>query len=358
MKLSYLSTILIAIFLFVTFFSINHNPEGHTFHNDLIQEKEIRFSNLRQLTFSGENAEAYFSSDGKKLIFQSHDGDSLCDQIYIMNIETGSTNMVSTGKGVTTCSYFVYPDCQKAIYASTHMGNKKCPEKPDYSMGYVWKLYPDYDVFLTDLQTKSLEQLTSSPGYDAEATVAFNGSKVVYTSMVSGDLDIWTMDIDGKNKVQLTNELGYDGGAFFNNDATKIVWRVYHPKTAEETQQYKNLLAQNSIRPMALQIWTMNSDGTNKKQITNNGAANFGPYFFPSGNKIVFSSNLHDPKGRDFDLYSIKSDGSDLERITFFNGLDGFPMFSPNGRHIVFASNRNQKKRGDTNLFLAEWNYK
>lgn len=204
MKLSYLSTILLAIFLFVTFFSINHNPEGHTFHNDLIQEKEIRFSNLRQLTFSGENAEAYFSSDGKKLTFQSHDGDSLCDQIYIMNIETGSTNMVSTGDGVTTCSYFVYPDCQKAIYASTHMGNKKCPEKPDYSMGYVWKLYPDYDIFLTDLQTKSLEQLTSSPGYDAEATVAFNGSKVVYTSMVSGDLDIWTMNSDGTNKKQIT----------------------------------------------------------------------------------------------------------------------------------------------------------
>ena len=154
------------------------------------------------------------------------------------------------------------------------------------------------------------------------------------------------MDIDGKNKVQLTDELGYDGGAFFNNDATKIVWRVYHPKTAEETQQYKNLLAQNSIRPMALQIWTMDSDGANKKQITNNSAANFGPYFFPSGNKIVFSSNLHDPKGRDFDLYSINSDGSDLERITFFTGFDGFPMFSPNGRHIVFASNRNQKKEG------------
>jgi Tol biopolymer transport system component len=238
------------------------------------------------------------------------------------------------------------------------MGNKKCPEKPDYSRGYVWKLYPDYDIFLTDLQTGLLERLTSSPGYDAEATVAFNGSKIIYTSMVSGDLDIWTMDLDGKNKVQLTDELGYDGGAFFNKDASKIVWRVYHPKSVKEVQQYKNLLAQNSIRPMALQIWTMDSDGSNKKQITNNGAANFGPYFFPSGDKIIFSSNLHDPKGRDFDLYSINIDGSGLERITFFNGFDGFPMFSPNGKHIVFASNRNQKKRGDTNLFLAEWNYK
>lgn len=358
MKLSYLYTTLIIIFLLVTFFSINQGPARQKQHNYLIQEKEIRLSNLRQLTFSGENAEAYFSNDGERLIFQSHDGDSLCDQIYIMNIKTGSINMVSTGEGVTTCSYFVYPDCKKAIYASTHMGNKKCPEKPDYSRGYVWKLYPDYDIFLTDLQTGLLERLTSSPGYDAEATVAFNGSKIIYTSMVSGDLDIWTMDLDGKNKVQLTDELGYDGGAFFNKDASKIVWRVYHPKSVKEVQQYKNLLAQNSIRPMALQIWTMDSDGSNKKQITNNGAANFGPYFFPSGDKIIFSSNLHDPKGRDFDLYSINIDGSGLERITFFNGFDGFPMFSPNGKHIVFASNRNQKKRGDTNLFLAEWNYK
>ena len=121
MKLPYLSTILIALFLFVTFFSKNHNPESHTFNNDLIQEKEIRFSNFRQLSFSGENAEACFSSDGEKLIFQSHDGDSLCDQIYIMNIETGSTNMVSTGEDVTTCNCFVYPDCQKAIYESTHL---------------------------------------------------------------------------------------------------------------------------------------------------------------------------------------------------------------------------------------------
>ena len=204
-----------------------------------------------------------------------------------------------------------------------------------------------------------MEQLTTAPGYDAEATVAFDGSKIIYTSMAGGDLDIWTMDLDGNNKVQLTDELGYDGGgAFFNKDASKIVWRVYHPKSAKEVQQYKNLLAQNSIRPMALQIWTMDSDGSNKKQITNNGSANFGPYYFPTSDKIIFSSNLHDIKGRDFDLYSINIDGSSLERITFFNGFDGFPMLSPNGKHIVFASNRNQKKKGDTNLFLAEWNYK
>ena len=173
--------------------------------------------------------------------------------------------------------------------------------------------------------------------------------------MASGDLDIWTMNVNGTEKKQLTTRLGYDGGAFFNAQSNKIVWRVYHPITPKEIADYKSLLASNSIRPMALQIWTMNSDGSNKKQITNNGSANFGPYFFPSGNRIIFSSNLHDPKGRDFDLYAINTDGTNLERITYFEGFDGFPMFSPSGKYLVFASNRNQKKRGDTNLFICEW---
>ncbi len=326
-------------------------------YNDfLIHDGEVHFKNLRQLTHSGENAEAYFSADGKKLIFQSHDGDSLCDQIYMMDIASGKTEMVSTGHGVTTCSYFEYPDCEKIIYASTHLGGKACPPKPDYSRGYVWKLFPDYDIFRANIDGTELERLTDSPNYDAEATVAFDGSKIVYTSMVSGDLEIWTMNTDGSDKKQLTNRLGYDGGAFFNATSDKIVWRVYHPKTEEEVQEYQSLLVENSIRPMALQLWVMDGDGSNKKQVTDNGAANFGPYFFPHGNRIIFSSNLHDPKGRDFDLYAINTDGTHLKRITYFDGFDGFPMFSPDGKYLVFASNRNQAKRGDTNIFICEWN--
>ncbi len=325
------------------------------YNNTLIEAGEDHLTNIRQLTFSGENAEAYFSADGESLIFQGHDGDTLCDQIYIMDIKSRETRLVSTGNGVTTCSYFQYPNCEKIIYASTHLGNKKCPEKPDYSRGYVWKLYPDYDIFRSNIDGTNLEQLTTDSNYDAEATVAFDGSKIIYTSMASGDLDIWTMNVNGTEKKQLTTRLGYDGGAFFNAQSNKIVWRVYHPITPKEIADYKSLLASNSIRPMALQIWTMNSDGSNKKQITNNGSANFGPYFFPSGNRIIFSSNLHDPKGRDFDLYAINDDGTNLERITYFEGFDGFPMFSPNGKYLVFASNRNQKKRGDTNLFICEW---
>ena len=333
-------------------FGCKSSPE---YSNELIQEGEKYFKNLRQLTFSGENAEAYFSLDGTKLIYQAHDGDSLCDQIYIMDIETGISNMVSTGDGTTTCSFFEYPKTKNFIYASTHLGSRSCPEKPDYSRGYVWKLYPDFDIFRATSNGKNIERLTDSPNYDAEATYAFDGSKIIYTSMVSGDLDLWTMLPDGSQKTQLTSRLGYDGGAFYSMDNKKIVWRSYYPETEKEKNDYMYLLKTNSIRPMALQIWTMNADGSNKKQVTDNNAANFGPFFFPKGDRIIFSSNMHDKKGRDFDLYAIDVDGSNLERITFFEGFDGFPMFSYNGKYLVFASNRNQKKRGDTNIFLAEW---
>ena len=344
---------LMIIFIICGYYKKNNSKA--LYHNSLVQKKESHFSNLRQLTFSGENAEAYFSLDGKSLIFQSHEGDSLCDQIYNLNIATGDIKMVSTGNGVTTCSYFIYPACKKIIYSSTHLGGEQCPAKPDYSKGYVWKLYSDYDIFSSNLDGTSLTRLTSTSGYDAEATVAFDGSRIIFTSISSGDLEIWTMNTNGTDKKPLTSRLGYDGGAFFNSDASKIVWRVYHPKSDKEIKDYRSLLSQNLIRPMALQIWTMKSDGTEKHQVTDNGAANFGPSFFPDGNRIIFSSNLHDPQGRDFDLYAINEDGTGLERITFFNGFDGFPMFSPDGKHVVFSSNRNQLRKGDTNLFIAEW---
>ena len=351
---------IVGIFLFILFVfyinRINKNSIGFKQYNNLlIQPGENHFINLKQLTFSGENAEAYFSKDGSKLIFQSHDGDTLCDQIYIMDINTGETKMVSTGDGVTTCAYFQYPSCDKIIYSSTHLGDRGCPKKPDYRSGYVWKLYQDYDIFISSIDRDTLIQLTDSENYDAEATVAFDGSKIIYTSMASGDLDLWTMNIDGSNKKQLTKKLGYDGGGFFSYDSKKIVWRAFYPTTENQIIEYKQLLKDNSIRPMALQIWTMNIDGSNKKQITKNNSANFGPYFFPDGGRIIFSSNMHDPKGRDFDLYSIDINGENLERLTYFNGFDGFPMFSHDGKYLVFASNRNQIKKGDTNIFICEW---
>ena len=323
--------------------------------NDLIEEKEKHFKNLKQLTFSGENAEAYFSSDSKKLIFQSHDGEGKCDQIYTMDLKSGEIEMVSTGDGVTTCAFFEYPKNEKILFASTHHYARQCPPKPDFSKGYVWKLHESYDIFSSKSDGSGIKQMTFEEGYDAEATVALDGSRVVYTSISSGDLEIWTMNTDGSDKRMLTNKLGYDGGAFFSHDAKKIIWRAFYPETKKEIIDYNNLINESLIRPMNLQLRIMNSDGTDKKQITFNDGANFAPYFFPNDQRIIFCSNMADPKGRDFDLWAINIDGTNLERVTYFNGFDGFPVFSPNGKYFVFASNRNQAKRGDTNIFIAEW---
>ena len=321
----------------------------------LILDQEKHFRNMRQLTFGGENAEAYFSADGSRLILQAHEGEGKCDQIYIMNIESGQVEMVSTGFGVTTCSFFQYPGDDAIIYSSTHMSDQKCPPKADPSLGYVWTLHPTFDILKADLDGSNVFQLTDTDGYDAEATYAFDGSAIVYTSLVSGDLDLWIMNSDGLDKRQLTHRLGYDGGAFFSHDGQKIVWRAYYPETDEENEFYMELLENNAIRPMALQIWMMNSDGSDQVQITDNDAANFAPFFFPDDNKIIFASNLGDPRGRNFDLYAINIDGSGWEQITFHEEFDGFPMFSPDGDKLVFASNRNSQRPGETNIFICEW---
>ena len=317
----------------------------------LLQEKHLR--NLRQLTFGGENAEAYFSSDGKKLIFQSTRDGRECDQIYMMNVDGSEVRMVSTGEGRTTCAYFV-PKGNRILYSSTHLGAKDCPPKPDFSQGYVWAVYDPFNVFTAKPDGSDVKQLTKTPGYDAETTISRSG-KLVFTSKRDGDLDIYTMDANGKNVKRLTNELGYDGGPFWSYDGKQIVYRAYHPQTEKEKEDYTSLLKQNLIRPTVLDIWVMNADGSNKRQVTKLNKASFAPYFFPDGKRIIFSSNVADPKGRDFDLYMIKTDGTGMERITFNDTFDGFPMFSPDGKKLVFASNRNAKARGDTNIFIADW---
>ena len=317
----------------------------------LPQEKHLR--NVRQLTFSGENAEAYFSSDGKKLIFQSTRDGRECDQIYTMNIDGSDARLVSTGDGRTTCSYF-FPGDKRILYSSTHLGGKQCPPRPDFSQGYVWAVYDTFDIFTAKPDGSDLQQLTKAPGYDAETTISRDG-KLAFTSKRDGDLDIYTMDANGKHVKRLTSELGYDGGPFWSYDGKQIVYRAYHPQTEKEKADYIVLLKQNLIRPTTLEIMVMNADGSNKRQVTNLNKASFAPYFFPDGKRIIFSSNVADPKGRDFDLYKINTDGTGLERITYNDTFDGFPMFSPDGKKLVFASNRNAKTRGDTNIFIADW---
>jgi len=318
----------------------------------LPEEKHLR--NLKQLTFGGENAEAYFSSNGKQLIFQSTRDGRGCDQIYTMNVDSSNVKMISTGAGRTTCSYF-FPGGRRILYSSTQLGSSDCPTKPDFSQGYVWAVYPDYDIFTSKPDGTDLKQLTSTPGYDAETTITLDGKKLVFTSMRDGDLDIYTMNADGTDVRRVTNELGYDGGPFWSYDGKQIVYRANHPQAEKDKADYLRLLKQNLIRPTALEIWVMNADGSNKRQVTRNGKANFGPYFFPDGKRVIFASNMDDPRGRNFDLYKINVDGSGLERLTFNATFDGFPMFSPDGKKLVFASNRNAAKEGDTNVFIADW---
>ncbi|MEK6410894.1 MAG: hypothetical protein AABN34_28560 [Acidobacteriota bacterium] len=345
---------LIALILVVAMFSSFGFFASTAADDPLRLPDERHLRNIRQLSFGGENAEAYFSADGKKLIFQSTRDGRGCDQIYTMNIDGSDVRMVSTGKGRTTCSYF-FTNGKRITYSSTHLASPDCPPKPDFSKGYVWAIYPGFDVFSAAPDGSDLKQVTRAPGYDAESVISPNGKKVAFTSMRDGDLDIYTMDLDGKNVKRLTSEIGYDGGPFWSYDSQWIVFRANHPKTEKEKADYLALLKDNLIRPTALEIWVMKADGSGKRQVTNNGKANFAPYFFPNGKRIIFASNMADPRGRDFDLYGINVDGSGLERITFNPTFDGFPMFSPDGKKLVFASNRNDKTQGDTNVFIADW---
>lgn len=315
---------------------------------------EPRLRNLRQLTFEGENAEAYFSADGNRLIFQrKNEPDIPCDQIFTMNIDGTDRRRVSNGEGRTTCAYFM-PSGDRVVYSSTHGASPQCPAAPDYSRGYVWPL-DDHDIYIANADGTDARALTSTPGYDAEATVSRDGSRIVFTSIRDGDLDIYVMDADGGNVTRLTDALGYDGGPFFSPDGTKIVYRAYHPATAEEGADYRALLAENLIRPGELDIWVMNADGTGKQRVLEATGADFAPFFHPDGRRIIFSSNQHDPEGRNFDLYMVNVDGTGLERVTQFGDFDGFPMFSPDGTKLMWASNRNAKSEGETNVFVADW---
>ena len=346
-----MKTLILIITILVISASLATEPNRD---DSLLLKDEKHLRNLKQLTFGGENAEAYFSADGKQLIFQSTRDGRGCDQIYTMNVDGSNVKMISNGDGRTTCSYF-YPGAKRVLYSSTHLGDKQCPPKPDLSKGYVWAVYPSFDVFTAKPDGSDIKQLTNTPGYDAETTITLDGKKLVFTSMRDGDLDIYSMDANGKNVRRLTSELGYDGGPFWSYDGKQIVYRAHHPQTDSAKADYISLLKQNQIRPTTLEIWVMNADGSNKRQVTSNGKANFGPYFFPDGKRIIFSSNMADPRGRNFDLYKINTDGTGLERITFNDTFDGFPMFSPDGKKLVFASNRNAKSGGETNVFIADW---
>ena len=314
------------------------------------------------LTRGGDNAEAYFSFDGRLLSFQSNNpGWGLnCDQIFCMDIMQAAKDssykppMISTGKGRTTCSYFLKNNKQ-ILYASTHESGDQCPETKRIPGKYLWAVFPSFDIYLSNLEGKIIKKLTNSQGYDAEATVSPKGDKIVFTSDRSGDLELWVMNADGSNQKQITSGLGYDGGAFFSPDGKRIVFRASRPKTEAEVEDYKSLLKQGLVAPSNMEIYTCKTDGSDLKQITNLGKANWAPFYHPSGKKIIFSSNHHSSKGYDFQLFMINEDGTGLEQITNESVFNAFPMFSPNGKSLIFSSNRNNGGSRDTNLFIADW---
>ena len=314
---------------------------------------ETHLANIRQLTFEGDNAEAYFSADGRWLTFQSSRAGRSCDQQYVIRVDGSHLRRISNGVGKTTCGYFFDAD-RRVFYASTHETAPECPPRPDYSQGYVWRL-DDYDIYSENLDGTDVRRITNSPGYDAEGTLSPDGRTIVFTSLRDGDLDIYTMNTDGSNVHRLTNELGYDGGPFYSHDGTRIVYRAFHPESAEEQASYRQLLAQNLVRPTRMELWIMNADGSNRHQITNLGGANFAPYFTPDDRRIIFASNHTNPRSRNFDLYLINPDGTGLEQVTTHPDFDSFPQFSPDGRKLVWASNRRSTQQGTTNIFIADW---
>jgi len=321
--------------------------------DSLIRPGEKHFRRLWQLTNGGENAEAYFSFDGQSLIFQATPRGAGCDQIYTMAAEGGPSTLVSTGKGRCTCAYFL-PGDDEVLFASTHATSEGCPPPPDRSKGYVWALSEGYDIWKAKRDGSDLVRLTDSPGYDAEATVGPDGT-IVFTSVRDGDLELYLMGRGGADVRRLTNTPGYDGGAFFSADGKKICWRAGRPKDATELEDYRGLLAQGLVRPSQLEIYVADADGSNQKQVTSNGAANFCPFFHPSGESLIFASNAGDPQGRNFDLFRVDLESGAMARVTTDSTFDGFPMFSPDGHRLVFASNRGAEREGETNLFLAEW---
>jgi len=311
-------------------------------------------SNIRQLTHGGQNAEAYWSPDGRRLIFQSTRSPYACDQMFIMNADGSGLRLVSTGKGRTTCGYFLR-DGKHIVYASTHEAADACPTPPDRSKGYVWGVFPGYDIYLATDTGRILKKLTSAPGYDAEATVNWKTGRIVYTSLASGDLDLWTMRTDGSQKQRLTTSVGYDGGAVFSRDGSHLAWRANYPQTPQAMDRYKSLLAQDVTAPMKMELVVADGNGRNPRTITQFGCASFAPTFTSDGKKILFASNKNDCDSRKFELFLINLDGSGLEQVTDFGGFTSFPEISPDGKYIVFCSDRGAKERYEFNIFVADW---
>jgi TolB protein len=346
-------------------FTSNNAVAQTTPANDTIHfPGETHFANVRQLTFGGDNAEAYLSKDGKYLVFQKTDTKNgiMCDQIWMGKVPTTATEkfepkLISTGTGKTTCAYF-FPDGKSVLFGSTHHASTECPPRPDrkkYGNKYIWPIDVTMDIFQADLNGKIIKQLTKNKGYDAEATISPKGDRMVFTSTRDGDLELYTMDLKGKNVKRITKTLGYDGGAWFSPDGKQIIWRASRPKTESEIKEYKELFAENLVAPTHMEVWIANADGSNAHQVTFLEQANWAPNFTPDGKHFIFCSNHEYKRGFPFNMYMADLDGKNIQKISRDKGFDAFPMFSADKKKIVFSSNRNNGGSRDTNVFIADW---
>jgi len=317
-------------------------------------QAERHLRNIRQLTFGGENAEAYFSTDGSRLVFQSTREGVPCDQIFTMKLDGSDLKRVSSGAGRTTCGYFYPGGAKELLYASTHKGSAACPPKPSFDRGYVWPIYDTYDIYRANADGSNLRALTTTAGYDAEATIAPDGL-IAFTSVRHGDMEIYTMKGDGSDVRRLTNSPGPDGGPFFSWDGKRIAYRARPLTPGAELTDYMALLKDHLWRPTKLELYVMDRDGKNNVKVTSLSAASFAPSWHPDLKRLIFASNVKDPRQRNFDIFLVNLDGTGLEQVTFNETFDGFPMFSPDGKRVVFASNRNAKGEGETNVFIADW---
>lgn len=329
-------------------------PNGASHVTWASEAGERHLTNIRQLTFGGNNAESYFSADGKRLIFQRQtEVNSGCDQQYVMNVDGSGVRRVSNGKGRTTCGYFIERD-QRILYASTAAHDPNCPVPPDRSLGYVWPL-GNFELYTAKPDGSDTRQLSNNGAYNAEGTASLDGKTIIFTSTRDGDIELYVMRSDGTGVKRLTHRVGYDGGAFFSPDGRHIVWRAQYPETAADSADYTTLLRRRLVRPSKLELWIADADGSHPRQVTHLGGANFAPFFHPDGQRIIFASNFENPRGRNFDLFIVRTDGTGLEKVTTSAEFDGFPMFSPNGKQLVFASNRHGTTAGETDLFIADW---
>ena len=361
------SIVLIAIVLSYIIIPVNNQSTKYAVNNGisdtLAYPEEHHLKNIQQLTFGGDNAEAYFSFDGKFLVFQKTNPKEgiKCDQIFMARIpakpgDVFTPKLISTGKGRTTCAAFL-KDGKHILYASTHLGGDSCPPVPDrtkYGNKYIWPLYASMDIFIADTSGKIVKRLTDTPGYDAEATLSPDGKKIVFTSVRDGDIDLYVMELKSGKTTRITNTLGYDGGAWFSPDGKKIIWRASRPTSPEEIREYKDLLTENLVAPTRMEVFTADADGKNIKQETSLGQANWAPNYMPDGKRIIFASNHEYKRGFPFNMYVLNTDGK-IEKVSRDQGFDAFPMFSPDGKKLVFCSNRNNGGTRDTNIFIADW---